>query len=143
MTPKQFTKYLAGLPNKLSHAMNDANEHINHQYISRLRQFSPIDTGQLHNHWAVESNIKNENGYQTIIKNDVYNSDSGRFYVHDIEYGSAVGSKPYPSIGKKTVLYNGRIYSSQAAGGMTQHINDDEVFISAEYLANNIIEAFK
>lgn len=39
-------------------------------------------------------------------------------HISPLESGSAPGSRPWPSVGPRTVIKDGRIYSSQAPGGI-------------------------
>ena len=148
MNFKQFQIYLDSLPKKIETALANSNEHIVWQYLSRLRQFTPIGearknrpSGVLHNKWNSKT-FNHGNRFETMFENTAEGSN-GFKYGHSIEFGSTPGSSPYPSVGKRTVMFSGRIFSSQAPGGMTQHIDDNEVLISAKYLGDELIEAFR
>lgn len=39
-------------------------------------------------------------------------------YAPPLEFGSAPGARPWPRVGPRTTLHEGRIYSRQAPGGM-------------------------
>ena len=148
MNFKQFQTYLDSLPKKIETALANSNEHIVWQYLSRLRQFTPIGearknrpSGVLHNKWQHQT-FWNQHNAETLFENTA-ESKNGFRYGHSIEFGSTPGSLPWKSVGKRTVMFSGRIYSSQAPGGMTQHIDDNEVLISAKYLGDELIEAFR
>lgn len=68
---------------------------------------TPEDSGRAKESWTgVE---RTSTGYQ--FGNTAH-------YAHILETGSVPGKKPWPSVGPKTAMYNGRIYSSQAPGGI-------------------------
>lgn len=148
MNFKQFQTYLDSLPKKIETALANSNEHIVWQYLSRLRQFTPIGearknrpSGVLHNKWNSKT-FNHGNRFETMIEN-MAESKNGFRYGHSIEFGSTPGSLPWKSVGKRTTMFGGRIFSSQAPGGMIQHIDDNEVLISAKYLGDELIEAFR
>lgn len=112
------------------------NEFIN---ISKaeLESFSPVDKGDFKKSWKVLGTIKSQNRISTTI-------ESNSPYAAAIEYGSAPGSKPWPNPGEKTVMSNGRIFSTQAVGGVIGKVFDDDKINSfVKELANTITKAFK
>ena len=48
-------------------------------------------------------------------------------YAVPLEFGSKPGERPWPGTGPKTVMHGGRIYSSQASGGIVQTANLDKI----------------
>ena len=141
MNFKEFQTYLNSLPKKIETALAETHTDIVNQYENVLRLHSPIDKGKLKASW-IHQTLWNQYDAETIIENIAEGSNGFR-YGHSIEFGSTPGSLPWKSVGKRTVMFSGRIYSSQAPGGMTQHIDDNEVLISAKYLGDELIEAFR
>lgn len=141
MNFKEFQTYLNSLPKKIETALANSNRQIVYQYVDILEKASPIDKGKLQKSWNSKT-FNHTNRFETIIDNTAEGSNGFR-YGHSIEFGSTPGSLPWKSVGKRTVMFSGRIYSSQAPGGMTQHINDEEVLLSAQYLGEELIEAFR
>jgi hypothetical protein len=54
-----------------------------------------------------------------------------------LEFGSASGKRPWPSVGPRTVYNQGRIYSSQAPEGMTAKADIEKV---ASDVADQLLE---
>ena len=65
----------------------------------------------------------------TGIKKDEggYSFDNPLVQSWFLEYGSAVGKKPWPSAKTRTVYSKGRIYSSQASGGIVLKSKAEEI----------------
>jgi len=141
MNFKEFQKYLDSLPKKIETALTETHLDIVNQYENILRLHSPIDKGKLKSSWQHQT-LWNQYNAETIIENIAESKNVFR-YGHSIEFGSTPGQLPWKSVGKRTVMFSGRIYSSQAPGGMTQFIDNDVVQVSAEYLGNQLIEAFR
>lgn len=47
--------------------------------------------------------------------------------AYSLEVGSSPGSRPWPSVGPRTVMDSGRIYSSQAPGGIIKNAGVEEL----------------
>lgn len=102
-----------------------------------LESESPVDKGDFKKLWKVLDVKKTQNKMTAKIEND-------SAYGTAIEYGSKPGSKPWPNPGEKTVMSNGRIYSTQAVGGVINKVfYDEKINMFAEDLANAITKAFK
>lgn len=67
---------------------------------------SPVDTGRFRNSWVMF-----KDGKKFIISNNCN-------YAYYMEEGSIPGEFPWPGVGRRTVMFDGRIYSSQAPGGV-------------------------
>lgn len=67
---------------------------------------SPVDKGDYKSSWTTESN----GNFSSTISNSMP-------YGEPLEFGSIQGSSPWPNPGPKTVLSNGRIFSSQSPNG--------------------------
>ena len=48
-------------------------------------------------------------------------------YAVPLEFGSKPGERPWPGTGPKTVMHGGKIYSSQAPGGIVETANLDKI----------------
>ena len=48
-------------------------------------------------------------------------------YAIVLEKGSTPGNRPWPSKGPRTVVYNGKIFSSQAPGGVAEVVFEDAI----------------
>lgn len=77
---------------------------------------TPKDTGEARRSWTPVR--KTTGGYSFGNPTD---------YAHVLEYGSEPGKSPWPSAGPKTMLYGGKIYSTQAPGGMYETADVDAV----------------
>lgn len=84
---------------------------------------TPVYSGALASKWTVESGGK---GLVKVTNNSLY--------AEVVDTGSDVGSYPWPSAGKRTVKLGGKIWSSQAVGGMTKAIDDEFI--------NNALEKY-
>lgn len=81
--------------------------------LSRVILRSPADSGFFRGSWDVTSGKGGAGSgvYEAILYNNAP-------YSVPIEYGSDRGGKPWPRVGPKTTLQGGRIWSSQAPGGV-------------------------
>lgn len=80
---------------------------------SELQIGSPVETGLFRSNWWIARGKKSSG---TIASLSVQNR---MVYGPPIEHGSEKGSAPWPNArNPKTVEVNGRIYSSQAIGGV-------------------------
>lgn len=104
---------------------------------TELENESPVDKGDFKKLWDALSIKKT----QSLLSSKIENSSA---YASAIEYGSTPGSKPWPNPGEKTVMSEGKIYSTQAVGGVIGKVfNDNKVNAFVEDLAISIIKAFK
>lgn len=72
---------------------------------------SPVDTGRYRANWSAPDISESEDVVEAVIRNNLK-------YAHPVTYGSVKGQSPWPSAGPKTVEQSGRVYSSQAVGGV-------------------------
>ncbi len=102
-------------------------------YTQALRKFmidfktaaelrSPVgETGDFRGDWSINDVGAGE--VNVIAASSLTNT---RPYADPLEYGSLLGKKPWASAGPKTVVKNGRVWSSQAPEGVATYIIDDE-----------------
>lgn len=101
-----------------------------------LKSKAPVDKGDFKEGWHSETS-RGMDQISAQISND-------KVYASAIEFGSSPGEKPWPSPGPKTVMSNGRIFSSQAVGGTIEKTFDKEnINDFAETIAKSILRAFK
>jgi hypothetical protein len=96
-----------------------------------LEELSPVDSGEYKGSWESQSS-----GYSGTISNDKIQGKS-------IEFGSRPGNKPWPNVGKKTILTNGRIFSNQAPVGTISKVFDEKNVKNFAELIGDSIEVFK
>jgi hypothetical protein len=100
---------------------------------SKIEIRSPVDTGAFRADWDIKFTGPRS---KTVLSAKIFNRMP---YAPPIELGSTPGQKPWPREGSKTVKQAGRIYSSQAPGGVVTPILDDEAVTKlAEQIANVI-----
>lgn len=97
----------------------------------KLEELSPVDSGEYKSSWTSQLNK-----YSGTISNDKIQGKS-------IEFGSSPGNKPWPNVGKKTILTNGRIFSSQAPIGTINKVFDDKNIKKFVESIGETIEVFK
>lgn len=90
-----------------------------------LRKATPVDSGGTKRSWT--GVLKTEGGYS-------FQNISPA--ATTLEFGSASGKRPWPSVGPRTVYNQGRIYSSQAPEGMTKKANARQV---AQKVTNELL----
>jgi hypothetical protein len=105
---------------------------------SKMIASTPVDTGTAKRSW---SPVKRESGGLSfsggmgdgpVARRSVgYSFGNTAPYSHILETGSTPGKKPWPSVGPRTVLESGKIYSSQAPGGMLQTAEIEQYIKSA------------
>jgi len=83
---------------------------------SAVKNSTPKATGETRKSWTPVR--KTEGGYSF---------GSSLVQMYTLEYGSPAGKKPWPSVGLRTVYFEGRIYSSQAPKGITATADVEEV----------------
>jgi len=81
------------------------------QLVALAMVKSPVDTGRFRAAWQMQSFVPSGTIAGVIITNNTH-------YAGVLERGSKKGRKPWPNAGPKTVARGGRIYSSQAPGGV-------------------------
>ena len=109
-------KSLVGLPKKLDLLTKRLMEKVR----KAVYDATPEDTGRAKGSWTgVE---RTSQGYSF-----------GNYapYAHILQTGSLPGKRPWPSVGPKTEMYEGRIYSSQAPGGIFKKANIEVVIEEA------------
>jgi len=113
-------------------AVHDAASETSKQFSKVLKEATPVDTGHARNSWYSRM-ASQENSTLILFTLDVP-------YGFPLEKGSVVGRKPWPSVGPRTVLHEGRIYSSQAPGGITEKAFK---IMSKEELKRKFLESFR
>lgn len=85
-----------------------------------VKEATPIDTGEAQESW-------------TIVRRDEGGYSFGNIapYARVLEKGSEPGKKPWPNPGPKTQLFEGKIYSTQAIGGMFKKANIEDIIDTA------------
>lgn len=96
-----------------------------------LEELSPVDSGKYKGSWQSQTN-----GYSGEISND-------KIQGRSIEFGSRPGNKPWPNVGRKTVLTNGRIFSSQAPIGTISKVFNEKNVKKFTELIGDSIEVFR
>lgn len=94
---------------------------------TRMIASTPRDSGRAARSW---SGIKRESGGMSFnggtgdgpVQRRIagYSFGNSAEYAHILETGSTPGKRPWPSVGPRTTLEGGRIFSSQAPGGMIE-----------------------
>lgn len=102
------------------------------------KQRSPVDTGLFKSQWNIRPGPKTG---RTIASYSVTNNVS--YGVH-LERGSLPGSDPWPRVGKRTVFVGGRIWSTQAIGGVMQPTIDSlDIAHYADLYAASILRGLR
>lgn len=95
--------------------------------LSKLKALSPNESGHFAGNWHMDRRyVSSKTNAITSIR--VYNST--KLYGAIIEGGSTPGNSPWPSVPKtkaKTVMSQGRIWSSTAPGGTVAQITDADL----------------
>lgn len=86
----------------------------------QVKDATPVDSGDAQKSWTIVR--RTEGGYSF---------GNPQPYAHILEGGSQPGKAPWPNVGPKTTLYAGRIYSSQAPGGIFKKARVDDVLAAA------------
>ncbi len=122
----------ADIPKSLTDALNmkgldDLVKELALQIRARMIQGTPRDSGTAQRSY---SPVKRESGGLSfsggtgdgpVQRRSVgYSFGNTAPYSHILETGSTPGKKPWPNVGPRTVLKDGRIYSSQAPGGIME-----------------------
>ncbi len=84
--------------------------------LALAQENSPVGErvgGTFRQSWQISENPTMEPGVVAAI--EVVNNMP---YAEALEYGSPQGGKPWPNAGPRTVLEEGRVWSSQAPGGV-------------------------
>jgi hypothetical protein len=100
-TPAGVRKWVYDLMRRLRMAVKDA---------------TPVDTGEAQKSWTIVR--RSEGGYSF---------GNVAPYAHILETGSEPGKAPWPNVGPRTTMYAGRIYSSQAPGGIFKEAGLDNL----------------
>lgn len=142
MRIQDFQKYLKSLPSKITSVLAETSDRETWYYKRLMSQYSPIDKGQLRDSWVIASDKRTGDTWETTISNTAQGLN-GYHYSIPIEEGSAQGSKPWPRPGDRTSLSNNRIFSTQATDGITRRLDDNLIQVSAQHLAEQLINTFK
>lgn len=89
--------------------------------IAAFDDNSPVDSGAFRGEWDFKEETPTGD---TIASVSVFNRSA---YAAVIEFGSPAGEAPWPSAtGEKTIELDGRIWSTQAVGGVAGPVLGDE-----------------
>ncbi len=132
------------LSDYLKRSLRDADRNVEEEFKDfltdlegQLRSNSPVDHGDFKGAWKSSGVIGSSGNLTARVSNN-------SVYAGAIEFGSAPGSRPWPSPGPKTTNSGGRIYSSQAVGGVINKTLDEKtIMMFASKLANSIARAFR
>jgi len=106
------------------------------ELLNELKRLSPVDKGDYRDSWK-NTVYNGSNGTKSEFTNDMV-------YGPVIEKGSIPGNKPWPNPGPKTILSDGRIFSTQAIGGTIDKVfSNQKINILANELAKTIEGSFK
>lgn len=86
----------------------------------QVKTATPIDTGEAQRSWTIVRRVEGGYSFGNIAP-----------YAHILEEGSKPGKAPWPNVGPKTTLFAGRIYSTQAVGGIFKEANVENVIDKA------------
>lgn len=107
---RKFRKQVSA--STLIEAVRECSPILAKNFEEELKAGTPVDTGTARNSW-----YHTVSGTSTgAVIEEVLNVHYGWF----LEFGSRPGAWPWPRVGPRTVLHQGRIYSSQAPGGFTE-----------------------
>lgn len=109
----ELTKFLKRLtsskPGSLLHTLAE-------KIRSAMIEATPRDTGLAKATWG---QIEQHSGGLSFA--------NPQAYAIPLQFGSKPGEPPWPGVGPKTVMHGGRIFSSQAPGGMVETVNLDKI----------------
>lgn len=97
----------------LSRALRGVSLRVYTEILTR----SPVDTGRYRANWSPPNVSESGDVVEAVIRNNLK-------YAHPVTYGSVKGQRPWPKAGPKTVEQDGRVYSSQAVGGVIDPVLD-------------------
>ena len=90
--------------------------------LERIKQVSPISdrwhAGRYKGSWEINRTYTSKKT-NTITSVSLINAQE---YAIPLEEGSTPGNKPWPTARERTVVSNGKIWSTQAIGGVSSHI---------------------
>lgn len=101
--PKLTDKQVSKITKKLSVSIRQA-----------MIRATPVDSGEAKTSWTPLSKVEGGWSFGNIAP-----------YAYYLEHGSEPGKKPWPTVGSSTVFYQGKIYSSQAPGGISANAGID------------------
>jgi len=137
MRIEKLIDYIKNSSVKADENISSTFESFLRDFESQLKDAAPVDSGAFKEAWS-------SSGRQSSGGNLTASISNNSAYAGAIEFGSAPGSKPWPSPGPKTEMSGGRIYSSRAVGGTLDKVfNDVRMMKFAESLASSILRAFK
>jgi len=133
MNLSELIKWFAKVDTYIDDSISDSFVRESRFYLRLMKQFTPRDSGDLSDSWNItDSDSSGKDKIATIENNLIYASP--------IEFGSEPGQLPWKSPGPRTVNSDGAIFSIQAVGGVAKNaINDSDVKITAEHMANDIM----
>jgi hypothetical protein len=122
MIQKVFETINGDAVRKTSIVMQNIANKIYNQ-LKTVSGISPVGVGKtkgnFKKNWNYDESKTGPNvAFQANIKNMV-------IYAAPLEEGSDPGQSPWPNPGSRTVSYEGKIFSSQAPGGVTKKVLDD------------------
>jgi hypothetical protein len=112
----QAQKFVQSVEKKIDNVLATAPKAIAMEIRDELESATPVYTGHLANMWKIADVRKGH----ARVTNPVY-------YARYIEFGSELHSHPWPSPGLRTSMMGGRVWSTQAIGGVTQNITSGMV----------------
>jgi hypothetical protein len=104
-TATGFRRWMYDLVRKIRMACKDA---------------TPVDTGEARSSWTIVRRTEGGYSFGNITP-----------YAHILEEGSQPGKAPWPNVGPRTQFFEGRIYSSQAVGGIFKNAEIDTLIDDA------------
>ena len=104
--------------------LDDLIRHLAEEIRSRMVQSTPIDTKRARQSWGEvrrEGGLSHSGGTDAgpVARQSIgFSFGNTAPYSHILDKGSTPGKKPWPSVGPKTTMKDGRIFSSQAPAGI-------------------------
>lgn len=92
-----------------------------------LSEATPVMSGDAAGNWYT----RNVGKGAWEIYNTAKNVRNGYFYAIPLEHGSVLGERPWYNGGPRTVIRDGRVWSSQAVGGIVANTRLESIVDSA------------
>ena len=112
---RELTVFLGGMERNAGKAVTGTVSKYGMEIFRAVVQRSPVDKGMFRGSWDMITRTGGAHLLQLKITNSLP-------YAGPLEEGSKKGEKPWPNAGPKTVEVDGRIYSSQAPGGIVNPV---------------------
>jgi hypothetical protein len=113
-----LSKKFSEIPKGMSHRVNMAIVKVREDSRAALMTESPVGkTGNFRSSWEAASDVAH--GKKFIAVASIWNP---LIYADPLETGSRKGARPWPSAGPRTVENKGRVWSSQAVGGVINQV---------------------